>query len=216
VMTQIKSLHKEPFPHMIIENFYDPDELKLIWEELTFLTKPKKLVEAKHFGGIVDATNSHALCLDEIYQDYSGDDDDGPNFRNLSNILTLNRKLFNDEILTEFAKTHDSCRLIKYCNSDLTKVRYYHDGEYYKPHTDFSMNFLGLYYTHKEPKKFTGGDLIFPYYNSQLTCDNNSMILMPGWVEHGVTKVSIKESDYYDGWGRYCISSFIKVTPNAL
>ena len=208
-MTQIKSSYKEPFPHMIIENFYDPDELKLIWEELTFYTKPEKLVEAKHFGGIQDATNSHAVCLDNVYRDHS--DDDGPNYRKLSNILTLNRKLFNDEILNKFAKTHDSCQIIKHCNSDTTKVRYYHDGEYYKPHIDSPMQFLGFYYTHKEPKKFTGGDLIFPYYNSQLTCENNSMILMPGWVEHGVTKVSIKESDYYDGWGRYCISSFINV-----
>ena len=37
---------------------------------------------------------------------------------------------------------------------------------------------------------------------------NNSMIILPGWVKHGVKKVSIKDSDYYDGWGRYCISSF--------
>jgi hypothetical protein len=34
------------------------------------------------------------------------------------------------------------------------------------------------------------------------------MIILPGWVKHGVKKVSIKNSDYYDGWGRYCISSF--------
>ena len=31
---------------------------------------------------------------------------------------------------------------------------------------------------------------------------------MPGWVEHAVSKVSIEESDYYDGWGRYAITSF--------
>ena len=34
------------------------------------------------------------------------------------------------------------------------------------------------------------------------------MVVFPGWVEHGVRKVSIKNSDYFDGWGRYCISSF--------
>ena len=27
-------------------------------------------------------------------------------------------------------------------------------------------------------------------------------------VEHGVREVSIKESDYFDGWGRYAITSF--------
>ena len=32
--------------------------------------------------------------------------------------------------------------------------------------------------------------------------------MFPGWVEHGVREVIIKDSDYYDGYGRYCISSF--------
>ena len=32
--------------------------------------------------------------------------------------------------------------------------------------------------------------------------------MMPGWVEHGVKKVTINDSDYYDGYGRYAITSF--------
>ena len=36
----------------------------------------------------------------------------------------------------------------------------------------------------------------------------NSIIIFPGWVEHGVREVSIEGSDYYDGFGRYCISNF--------
>ena len=52
---------KTPFPHLIIENFYNPEELELIWEELNFYTKPGKLFEAKDYGGIPDKTNSHAI-----------------------------------------------------------------------------------------------------------------------------------------------------------
>ena len=52
--------HINPFPHLVYHNFYDNDELELIWEELKFLTKPNKLVEPKDFGGVVDNTNSHA------------------------------------------------------------------------------------------------------------------------------------------------------------
>ena len=33
------------------------------------------------------------------------------------------------------------------------------------------------------------------------------LIMMPAWVEHGVTKVSVK-FNYYDGYGRYAITSF--------
>ena len=71
------------------------------------------------------------------------------------------------------------------------------------------MQFLAFSYFYKEPKKFTGGELFFPEYNYELTCDDNSLIMFPGWVEHGVKKVSIKDSDYYEGNGRYCNSSFI-------
>ena len=31
---------------------------------------------------------------------------------------------------------------------------------------------------------------------------------MPGWVEHAVSKVSIEDSEYFDGWGRYAITHF--------
>ena len=60
-----------PFPHLILHNFYNREELDLIWEELNFYTKPGKLLEAKDFGGIVDATNSRAIMLDQVYNDYS-------------------------------------------------------------------------------------------------------------------------------------------------
>ena len=67
---------------------------------------------------------------------------------------------------------------------------------------------LGFSYFYREPKKFEGGELIFPKYDYSFECKNNSLIMMPGWVEHGVSKVSIHNSDYFDGYGRYAITSF--------
>ena len=58
---------EKPFPHLIVDNFYDDEELELIWEELKFYTKPGKLLEAKDFGGVVEKTNHRALQLDVIY-----------------------------------------------------------------------------------------------------------------------------------------------------
>ncbi len=190
----------EPFPHLIIENFYNRKELELIWEELNFYTKPNKLLNAEDYGGVVDKTNSHALALDDIYH--------GDKLRTVSNILTVNRKLFNSEILDVFSEVHDCCGIARYANYDITKVRYYHDEEYYDSHTDSPFHFLAFSYFYKEPKKFSGGEIFFPKYDYEYVCNNNSMIIIPGWVEHGVKKVSIRDSDYYDGYGRYCISSF--------
>ena len=171
------TLYANPFPLMVVDNFYNEEELNLIWEELNFYTRPEKLLSAEGYGGIVDRTNAKALLLSEI---------------------------------------HGCCSIANESNHDITKVRYYHDGEYYDPHTDKGFQFLAFSYFYKEPKKFTGGDLVFPKYDFKLPCENNSMVIFPGWVEHGVRKVTIDNSDYFDGWGRYCISSFFGVKPRQM
>ena len=83
----------DPFPHMIVENFYNDDELKLIWEELDFYTKDGKLFDAHDFGGIAHKTNSKAIWLDKVFD---------KKYRNLSNILRVNRKLFDSAVLDAF------------------------------------------------------------------------------------------------------------------
>ena len=191
--------YTEPFPHIIFHNFYNEKELELIWEELDFYTKPGKLVETKDYGGVVGYTNAKALWLDKLY---------GTKYRNVSNILYVNRKLFEKEILEAFANIHDCCSIAATCNHDSTKVRYYHDGDKYDPHVDCTIQFLGFSYFYREPKRFEGGELFFPDYDYTYSCDNNSLIMMPGWVRHGVTEIKIKDSDYFQGFGRYAITSF--------
>ena len=196
-------LYVEPFPLMVVHNYYNELELNLIWEELNFYTKPGKLVEAKDYGGVVGHTNAKAIVLDKIYKNDSEVD-----YRNISNILTVNRKLFNSGVLDKFSELHGCCSIATKTNWDTTKVRYYHNEEYYDPHTDSSIHFLAFSHFYKEPKRFKGGDLEFPSYDFKLPCENNSIVIFPGWVEHGVRKVKIEDSDYYDGYGRYAITSF--------
>ena len=200
-------LYCEPFPLMVINNFYNQQELDLIWKELDFYTAPNKLLTAENYGGVVGYTNAKAIVLDDLYKNYEKNEK-GVNFRNISNILTVNRKLFKSGVLDTFSSIHGCVSIANKTNHDITKVRYYHDGQYYDPHTDKNTMFLAFSYFYKEPKKFVGGDLEFPKYDFKLPCDNNSMVIFPGWVEHGVRKVKIKNSDYYDGWGRYAITSF--------
>ena len=194
----IVDTYDSPFPHAIIKNFYNKEELDLICEELNFYTKPNKLLQAKDYGGVVDYTNAKALALDGLYGKH----------RDLSNILTVNRKVFEEEVLDAFSSLGGCCSIAKDSNWDITKVRYYHDQEYYDPHIDRSFHFLAFSYFYKEPKKFEGGELIFPQYDYEFSCENNSLIFFPGWVEHGVKKISIKDSDYFEGCGRYAITSF--------
>ena len=91
------NIFKEPFPHLIIENFYTDEELELIWEELKFLTRPGKLYEPGYIHGAVDyqtgefLTKSRSIQLDTAYND-----------KNLSNIITVTQKLFNHGFLNIF------------------------------------------------------------------------------------------------------------------
>ena len=191
---------EEPFPHLLLKNFYDAEELNMIWQELKFLTKSGKLLNPmQHSGESMYFTNAKSLILDDTY-----------GIRHMSNILKCYRKIFHEYILGLFSEIHDSCLQIQFSNGDCTRIMYYHDGEYHKPHmSDAAMNFLAFFNCYKEPKKFSGGELYFPKYDYEFSCPNNSMIIMPTWVEHGVREVKIKDSDYYDGNGRYAITTFI-------
>ena len=189
----------EPFPHIIFHNFYTDEELKLIWEELDFLTKPDKLFNVKEYKGVEGYTEAKAIQLDTVYE--------GKN-RKLSNILNVTRKVFDKEVLKAFSSISDCCSLAKNCNYDVTKVRYYHNNDQYKPHIDMLWNFLAFSYFYREPKRFSGGNLLFPKYDYEYPCDNNSLIILPSYVEHGVQKVKIDNSDYFDGMGRYAITHF--------
>ena len=189
----------EPFPHLIYHNFYDDKELKLIWEELDFYTKPNKLFDVEDYQGVVGYTKAKAIHLDSVYI--------GKN-RKISNILDISRKVFDEQVIKPFSDLNESCSFASSSNYDVTKVRYYHNGDYYKPHTDKYYEFLAFSYFYREPKRFDGGRLIFPKYDYEFTCDHNSLIMMPSWVEHGVGKVSIDDGDYFDGLGRYAITHF--------
>ena len=175
---------------------YDDQELELIWEELNFLNKPNKLLEPEDYGAASDLhTKSKAIVLDFAYSD-----------RNISNILTVNRKTFNyTEIYAELSPHY-----IKFVtsNNDHTKIRYYHDGEFYKPHRDHYYDVLACTYFNKEPKRFSGGELYFPDYQHQIPCYNNLCVIFPAYFSHGVREIKISDEDYFAGYGRYCMSQF--------
>jgi hypothetical protein len=142
---------KDPFPHLIIENFYTEEELELIWEELKFLTKPGKLYDPGYIHGAIHPetgeclTKSRSIQLDISYND-----------KNLSNIITVTQKLFNHGFLNIFYDKFPQHKKILHTNYCYTKVRYYHDGDYYAPHTDINHDFLAFSYFNKEPRQIIG------------------------------------------------------------
>jgi Rps23 Pro-64 3,4-dihydroxylase Tpa1-like proline 4-hydroxylase len=191
---------------LVIDDFYTKDEQIDIWKELDFLTYDRKLMPPEETGtahdldtGEVLKQNS-ALFLDGIYAR-----------RNLSNILTLNRKLFSEEVTSNFDGMDNCFKYIHHTNYDSTLISYYEEKDYYKAHTDSSI-LTYLYWCHKEPKKFEGGDLILPELGEGITYKNNRLVIFPSWRLHEVTPIKmIEEVGPYNGYGRYCITNFIYI-----
>ena len=196
---------KNPFPYMTVENMYNEEELNLIWEELNFLTDPIKLsqndtgtdkdLETKNMK-----SESKSIVLDYTYIN-----------RNISNILNVNRKLFDGGYLHTFSQISQYCKSVSMQNSDFTKIRYYENGIDYSPHIDL-YNYTAITFFYKAPKAFDGGNLFFPEHDIVFECKNNAMILFPSYITHAAKKVIMDENDYYSGRGKYSMMQFLKQT----
>jgi hypothetical protein len=200
-----QKIHKlpKPFPHLIVKNMYNEEELELIWEELNFLTKPHKFI-INDLGTDEDSqgkskSESKSIVLDYIYAEKS-----------ISNILVINRKLFDGGYLNIFSQISPSCKSILYQNFDITKIRYYEDGIQYLPHVDI-FNYTAITFFHKNPKTFIGGELYFPEYDYTFECNNNSMIIFPSCLLHASKTVSMKKTQDCLGFGKYSMMQFLKL-----
>jgi hypothetical protein len=201
MITQIRQI-EQPFPFLEIKNLYNEEELKLIWQELEFLNCLNKLEPPENTGTALDEKKKVALkknvglFLDDIYTK-----------RNLSNILTINSKLFSEQILNAFAELSFAYEFIKKTDNDKTLISYYENGGYYKPHEDKSL-FTAVTWFFKEPKAFTGGDLYFTDYDIQVEIENNMSVIFPSFIQHAVDKIILKDKNL-NGYGRYAMTQFL-------
>ena len=198
-------LHDKPeqFPYIVIDNLYDKEELKGIWKELNFLEDKLPDHVEQHLGssatqGNVKLKASKGISLDTFYTE-----------RKSSNILKCNRKIFDvllklkeDKLgLTFFFKN-------LHCNYDQSSVAYYENKDYYKSHWDIAK-VTCLTWLHKEPKRYTGGDLIFTDYDIKIDCISNRCVIFPGSIEHEVTQISMDKKYIGKGNGRWTIVQFL-------
>ena len=191
---------KEPFPHLVIEDFYSEDELKLIWKELDFLTSPNKLMPANLNGS--SETNHLSVILDQVYAN-----------RSISDILTVNRKSLSKEIKDAFVELNPMLAHINSVNTDLTKIKYYENYNGYKKHQDNSR-FTALTYFYKEPKAFEGGDLYFNDLDYTIKLKNNMFVLFIGALWHESLPVSLKQEGHITGNGKYTMTQFLNIDEN--
>jgi hypothetical protein len=191
----ITKLYNEPFPYVQIDNTYTEEEIKLIFLELDFINsrgfmKPPEMTAASHLNGVYKKIGT-GLFLDLVYSEKS-----------LSNILTLNRKIY------DFERGNLIGDMIGIADCDTTLVNYYDNSGEYRAHQDTAF-LTAVTILYKKPKVFTGGDLYFPTYTLKLESVYNRTYIFPGSVPHGVYPVIIPEDYMNKGLGRYSITNFI-------
>ena len=197
--------YNEPFPYILIDDFYDQSELDGIWEELDYLCNPKRMGRSSLERGAAGADdengvhrplkNTWDMFLDRFFTS-----------RDSSNILEINRKLIDKEIFKNHP--HWLFNHLDALNGDDTQILYYENNDEYKPHRDLAR-LTGITWFYREPKKFTGGNLRFPSFDMEIECKHNRVIVFPSSIYHGVDKIGMEEKDMGKKLGRFAMSQFL-------
>jgi hypothetical protein len=191
----INHIRKGPLEYIVIDDFYDKDEVEKIKEEVKELRQHTQ--SYKDTVTAVDVFNNpnktgKGLFVDEYY---NGE-------RNRSPILTYNRKLFNPQLVETLITFNAYYNYIKYCTYDATLLNYYKDKEEYLPHIDDTL--LTVVTTFKVGE-FSGGEFCFPDYNEVVEFKENRMIIFSGCILHQAKPISANEDSY-----RVSIAQFLK------
>ena len=185
-------IENDPFPHIIIENYFNEVEYNLVWREIEFLSS--KLKSPGNFSAAQNEngeylTDSSGLSLDSTYYD-----------RSVSDILRIyDEKLFSGEFYDNVADENEYWEYFLKANKDYTKLRKYTNQQHYQAHQDMWVNVLVSTTIQKE--ECEGGDLFFPNHAYMIPTKDNQTVIFPGWVKHGVTSVMSND--------RYAITKFI-------
>jgi hypothetical protein len=197
------------FPIMVMDDFYNKQQLGEIWHEIDGYNMgntrmiwqdnandPNRAIDKR---GEALSSNSR-IYLDQIYH---------PQHRYMSFILLHYSKLMTPPIMDIYKEIHPSTRNIENVNKDYTMISYYKNKEKYEFHKDRATH-TALWWTYKEPKGFTGGDLVFKDSGETIECKNNRMVMFPSYYLHASKPVLLKDNNNI-GSGKYTISHMFNI-----
>jgi Rps23 Pro-64 3,4-dihydroxylase Tpa1-like proline 4-hydroxylase len=196
------------FPFLYVDDWYTPEEEKLIWKELDYYTNPIAMhraeddkVTARIISDGTSLSKAWRIYIDAIYT---------ADRRDVSHILRLQRlKTSSNQLGDAIDKTGPNFRLLAMTHYDEMLVNYYENGDYYEPHCDdFVMTTICWFY--RTPKSYTGGGITFTDIDVSLECNHNRMVMFPSYYLHTVDPIKMKNENLEMGWGRYSIQNFLK------
>jgi|14_taG_2_1085336.scaffolds.fasta_scaffold14620_5 hypothetical protein len=195
---QVSETHNG-LPFVYIDDFFPPEDVDKILAELERIrphfegpedTAGAVTEEGKHLKKNLGLFH-HKYYATPIYSD----------------IFMLTRQYYKQEFLDELKS---KSWFLRYLDTNLNafdslQMLYYENSDNYESHVDAAAVTI-LYWVHKQPKAFTGGDLILEE-KTHFEMKHNRVFMFPSIMRHKVTPVSMLEEK--DGYGRYCISNFV-------
>ena len=185
-------------PFVVVDDFFNQYEANLILEELEFI-RP-------HFegpGGSGGAANpdgstkknNNSLWLSHFFAN-----------PNVSKICELTRQFYDPEFVSALCEEHWIFKHLSVLPiADAIQLLYYEQSSTYDTHHDTAF-LTYLYWTHKTPKKFEGGDILLEE-DTKVEFKANRLLIFPSITPHRVTPVRMQEKA--EGYGRYCVSNFL-------
>ena len=196
---------KEPRTHVVIKDFLTQSEQDLLWSEIKENKLKFKTGKYKKDGkeGIHEDMKKNIVF--EVNMKYPEVDD--------SSIRSMfHYRILQNKTMIEIFNTAKSpiYQLLRFCKYDTTKVSAYGNGDFYDWHVDTTDTGLltVLYMLCKEPRKFTGGDLMLKWGENEKTIpfENNTLLIFPRNTLHTVTNIKMDSKNFWDK--RFTIQCF--------
>lgn len=200
------SNYSEPFPFVIIEDFLTDEQYDIVFSEIvsliSYLKYPNETGSAFDVVGNdkVYKKQNLGIYLDEVFESN----------RQKSAILRYYDQIYQKDIMEVICENGWFYEhYFPTTNHDSTLLQMYGDGDHYKKHKDYTnFTIIGLYHTN--PKKFEGGELIFPNYDLEIELENNQLIIFPSQIPHEVLPVKSNSNEVQDN--RFTVTRFISRT----
>ena len=199
---EVKGVGKDSvFPFIVADNWYSPEEEQLIWKELDFYYKPQNLESSalnsamENYEALSNSWRIYPMTIfNKEYLKYS------TIVSSIQKYLTPKFKQFVEDLMPQGIQ-------FKGADKIHTMISYYDNSQEYKPHYD-SRQFTSIIWFYKQPKKFNGGDFVFPQINQTIECKHNRMVFFPSYYLHSVTPLSIEPENRNKGLGRFALTNF--------
>jgi hypothetical protein len=194
--------YKNPVPHIVIDQFFTPEEYQKVWNEIMFLSPkmrtPDETGTAKSPRGFLK--KGVGVFLEGFYNNPRDSD-----------IFIYCKKIFDQVNVEKISSSNLFFKPFQFVNvTDSALVQMYKNGDFYQPHKDNSL-YTAVTLVHKEPKQYNGGDFYFSESNHVVELYSNQTIIFPSFAEHGVSEVKLLSNEIEDA--RFTISQLLYLAP---